>query len=69
MRQILVTVSWQSEHLVEVEDEAGLGEAVQVLASQSNVRLVGFTAQPLDEIVDAAVERLLDGDGGTADPL
>jgi hypothetical protein len=69
MRQILVTVSWQSEHVVELEDAADLGDAVQVLASQSNVKLVGFTAQPLDEVVDEAVERLLDEGSDSADPL
>jgi len=59
MRPIHVTVTWQSEHLVEVDDEADLEGLMQVLGGQSNVTLVGYTAQPLDEAVDAAVDRLL----------
>jgi hypothetical protein len=33
-----------------------------MLAGQSNVRLVSYTAQPLDEAVDAAVDELLGPD-------
>jgi hypothetical protein len=61
MRQILVIATWQSEHLVEVEDENGLENLVQVLQAQSNVKLVGYTTQPLDEAVDLAIDELLDG--------
>ena len=60
MRQILVIATWQSEHLVEVEDENGLENLVQVLQAQSNVKLVGYTTQPLDEAVDLAIDELLD---------
>ena len=60
MRQVHVIATWQSEHLVEVEDEHDLENLVQVLQTQSNVELVGYTAQPLDEVVDAAIDDLLD---------
>jgi len=60
MRQVHVIATWQSEHLVEVEDEHDLENLVQVLQTQSNVKLVGYTAQPLDEVVDAAIDELLD---------
>jgi hypothetical protein len=33
---------------------------VEVLQAQSNVKLVGYTAQPLDQAVDAAIDELLD---------
>jgi hypothetical protein len=33
---------------------------VDVLQAQSNVKLVGYTAQPLDQAVDAAIDELLD---------
>ena len=59
MRPIHVTVTWQSEHVVELDDDAELENLVQLLAGQSNVRLVSYTAQPLDEAVDAAVDELL----------
>ncbi len=59
MRPIHVTVTWQSEHVVELDDDAELENLVQMLAGQSNVRLVSYTAQPLDEAVDAAVDELL----------
>jgi hypothetical protein len=60
MRQILVIATWQSEHLVEVEDENGLENLVPVLQAQSNVKLVGYTTQPLDDAVDLAIDELLD---------
>ena len=60
MRQVLVIATWQSEHLVEVENENGLENLVQVLQAQSNVKLVGYTTQPLDEAVDLAIDELLD---------
>ncbi len=69
MRQIYVTVRWQSEHLVELDGEADVGNLVQALASQSNVKLIDYTVQPLDEAVDAAVDRLLSPGQGAADPL
>lgn len=59
MRQILVIATWQSEHLVEVE-ENGLENLAQVLQAQSNVKLVGYATQPLDEAVDLAINELLD---------
>jgi len=63
MRQLHVTVTWQSEHVVELEDDADLEGLVQVLAGQSNVKLVGFAAEPLDNVVDAAIDQLLDPPG------
>jgi hypothetical protein len=60
MRQLHVIATWQSEHLVEVEDEHDLENLVEVLQGQSNVKLVGYSAQPLDEVVDAAIDELLD---------
>lgn len=60
MRQVHVIANWQSEHVVEVEDEAGLENLVELLQAQSNVRLVGYTAEPLDQAVDAAIDKLLD---------
>ena len=60
MRPVHVVATWRSEHVVELEDEDGLENLVEVLQGQSNVKLVGYTAQPLDEAVDAAIEDLLD---------
>ena len=60
MRQVHVIVTWQSEHLVELEDENGVENLVELLQAQSNVKLVGYTAQPLDEAVDEAIDELLD---------
>ena len=60
MRQVLVIATWQSEHLVEVEDDDGLENLVQLLQAQSNVKLVGYTTQPLVEAVDLAIDELLD---------
>jgi|RhiMetdeSRZDD1v2_1073273.scaffolds.fasta_scaffold121691_2 hypothetical protein len=70
MRQFLVMVTWESEHLVELADDADPADLVRLLAGQSNVRMVGYTAQPLDEVLDAAVDRLLgsDGDAGADAP-
>jgi len=62
MRHVHVTATWQSEHLVELDDEADLAGLMQLLDGQSNVRLVGYCAQPLEEVVDAAVDWLLDSD-------
>ena len=59
MRHVHVTVTWQSEHLVELDDESDLARLMQLLDCQSNVRLVGYTARPLEEVVDAAVDQLL----------
>lgn len=69
MRQIYVTVRWQSEHLVELEEEVDVANLVQALASQSNVKLIDYTVQPLGEAVDAAVDRFLSPGQGAADPL
>ena len=60
MRQVHVIATWQSEHLVELEDEDAVENLVELLQAQSNVKLVGYTAQPLDEAVDAAIDELLD---------
>ena len=60
MKQVHVIATWRSEHVVELEDESGLDQLVELLKSQSNVTLVGYTAEPLDEAVDAAIDRLLD---------
>jgi hypothetical protein len=67
MRHVHVTATWQSEHLVELDDEADLVGLMQHLGGQSNVRLVGYTAQPLDEVVDATVDRLLGSGDGAGD--
>ena len=60
MRQVHVIVTWQSEHLVELDEGDGLDNLVELLQAQSNVKLVGYTAQPLDKAVDAAIDKLLD---------
>jgi hypothetical protein len=60
MRQVHIVATWRSEHVVALEDEDGLENLVEVLQAQSNVKLVGYTAQPLDEAVDAAIDGLLD---------
>jgi hypothetical protein len=60
MRQVHVVATWQSEHLVELADEDGLDGLVELLQAQSSVKLVGYTAQPLHEVVDAAIDELLD---------
>ena len=62
MRQLLVRVTWQSEHLVELADGADPADVARLLAVQSNVKMVGYTAQPLDEAVDAAVAEILGSD-------
>jgi hypothetical protein len=59
VREIHIIATWRSEHLVEVEDEHDLENLVEVLQAQSNVKLVGYTAQPLPEVVDAAIDELL----------
>ena len=60
MRQVHVVATWQSEHLVELADEDGLDGLVELLQAQSNVKLVAYTAQPLNEVVDVAIDELLD---------
>lgn len=60
MRQVHVIATWRSEHLVELEDEESLENLVEVLQAQSNVKLVAYTAKPLNEAVDAAIDELLD---------
>ncbi len=60
MRHVHVIATWQSEHVVELADGDALEELVEVLQTQSNVKLVGYTAQPLQEAVDAAIDELLD---------
>ena len=60
MRQVHVIATWQSEHVVELEDGESLENLLAVLQGQSNVKLVGYKAQPLDEVVDSAIDDLLD---------
>ena len=60
MRQVHVIATWRSEHLVELEEEEGLENLVEVLQAQSNVKLIGYTTQPLHKAVDAAIDELLD---------
>jgi hypothetical protein len=60
MRRVHIIATWESEHVVELEDEHGLENLVELLQAQSNVKLVGYTAQPLDEAVDEAIDELLD---------
>ncbi|RPI10290.1 MAG: hypothetical protein EHM63_03365 [Actinobacteria bacterium] len=60
MRQVHVIANWQSEHVVELEDDDTVENLVELLQAQSNVKLVGYTARPLDEAVDAAIDELLD---------
>ena len=60
MGQIHIIATWRSEHLLEVEDEHDLENLVEVLQTQSNVKLIGYTAQPLHEVVDTAIDELLD---------
>ncbi len=59
-KHVRVVATWQSEHLVELADEDGLDDLVELLQAHSNVKLVGYTAQPLSEVVDAAIDELLD---------
>ena len=61
LRQVHVIATWQSEHVVELGDDDAVESLVELLETQSNVKLVGYTAQPLDEAVDAAIDELLDG--------
>jgi uncharacterized protein (UPF0276 family) len=60
MKQVHVIATWQSEHLVELADGDALDDLVEVLQTQSNVKLVGYTAQPLQKDLDAAIDELLD---------
>jgi hypothetical protein len=60
LRQVHVIANWQSEHVVELEDDDTVDNLVELLQAQSNVKLVGYTARPLDEAVDAAIDELLD---------
>ena len=60
MRQVHVVATWRSEHLVERRTRTGADNLVELLQAQSNVKLVGYTAQPLHKAVDAAIDELLD---------
>jgi hypothetical protein len=60
MKPVLIIATWQSEHLVEIEGEENLENLAEVLQAQSNVKLVGYTTQPLDQAVDAAIDGLLE---------
>ena len=60
MGQIHIIATWRSEHLLEVEDEHDLENLADMLQTQSNVKLIGYTAQPLHEVVDTAIDELLD---------
>jgi hypothetical protein len=55
MKQVHVVVTWRSEHLVELEDEDDLDKLAELLQAQANVKLVGYTAQPLDKVVDSEI--------------
>jgi hypothetical protein len=61
VKQVHVIATWRSEHLVELEDDEGLDNLVELLQAHSNVKLVGYTAEPLEEAVDAAIDELLEG--------
>ena len=42
MRHVRVVATWQSlEHLVQLGDQDGLDDLVELLQAQSNVKLVG----------------------------
>lgn len=60
MRQVHVIATWRSEHVVELQDGDGLENLAKMLQSQSNVKLVNYTTQPLEEVVEAAIDELLD---------
>jgi hypothetical protein len=60
VRHVQVIATWRSEHLIELEDDHDLDNLVEVLQAQSNVKLINYTAQPLDKVVDEAIDRLLD---------
>ena len=60
MRQVHVIVTWQSEHVVEVGEEGSLDNLAELLQAQSNVKLVGYTARPLEKAVDEAIDKLFD---------
>jgi hypothetical protein len=62
VRHLHVIATWRSEHVVELAEEADLADLVHLLGGHSNVKLVGYTAQPLDKAVDAAVDELLNPD-------
>ena len=49
MRQVHVIVTWQSEHVVEIDEEDGLDNLAELLQAQANVTLVSYTARPLDQ--------------------
>ena len=49
MKQVHVIVTWQSEHVVEIDEEDGLDNLAELLQAQSNVKLVSYTARPLDQ--------------------
>ena len=49
MKRVHVIVTWQSEHVVEIDEEGGLDNLAELLQAQSNVKLVGYTARPLDK--------------------
>ena len=61
MKHVHVIATWQSEHLVELEDDESLDNLVELLQAQSSVKLVGYTAEPLEEAVDGAIDELLGG--------
>lgn len=60
MKRVHVIVTWQSEHVVEIDEEGGLDNLAELLQAQSNVKLVGYTARPLERAVDEAIDELLD---------
>ena len=48
MKQVHVIVTWQSEHVVEIDEEDGLDNLAELLQAQANVKLVSYTARPLE---------------------
>jgi hypothetical protein len=65
MKRMHVIATWQSEHVVEVDDRAEPADIARYLGGQSNVTLVDCTMRPLEEVVDAAVDELLGPAGST----
>ena len=60
MKRMHVIATWQSEHVVELEDDAAdPAEIARYLGGQSNAKLVDCSVRPLSEVVDAAVDELL----------
>ena len=63
MKRMHVIATWQSEHVVEVDEGADPDDVARYLGGQSNVKLVDCQMRPLAEVVDAAVDELLGSEG------